>query len=170
MSADRAEPMILAIGSHNTFLHVYDNERELLADDDIGSGVGETRFPLEFFNSDGYRLAGVYDGHWRLLQLMPTTDKAQPKTILQRVQQVVRHLRRSVTSHPEEVALYGLTEAEALELLPQPDEWNDLDTALFAFVGKGARSSHAAVTGLGDNDYGDWSHNAAHIWGNPHRT
>lgn len=160
--------MILAIGSQNTFLHVYDDERELLADDDIGAGVGESRFPLEFFNSDGYRLAGVYDERWHLLRLMPTMEPARPDMVQYRVWQVTAHLRTFITSHPDEVALYGMTEEEALELFPLPDESLDLKTTLLSFAAEDVRSSHSALMGLGDNDTQGAGHNMRHFFGTAH--
>lgn len=169
MSAGQAGPMILAIGSQNTFLHVYDDESELLADDDIGAGVGESRFPLEFFDGEGQRLAGVYDGQWRLLRLMPTADEADPDALQRRVQQVTEHLRASIEAHPEDVALFGMTVQKALEFFPPPDESEDLKTSLLAFSSAGAHSSHAAPAGLVENDSGSMRHNAAHIFGNPHK-
>lgn len=168
MSAAQIRPMILAIGSQNTFLHVYNDERELLADDDIGAGVGESRFPIEFFDSDGYRLAGVYDGHWHLVRLMPTAEEAHPDAVLRRVWQVTEHLRAFIKAHPEEVELFGMTVQEALEFFPAPEESQDLKTALLVFSSGEAHRSHAALSGLGEHDAGSMRHNAAHIFGNPH--
>lgn len=169
MSTGRTKPMILAIGSQNTFLHVYDDERELLADDDIGAGVGESRFPLEFFDSEGRRLAGVYDGQWRLIRLMPTAEESDPDALQRRVQQVTEHLRASIKDHPEDVELFGMTVQQALEFFPPPDESEDLATSLLAFSSGEAHRSHSAFAGLGEYDSGSMRHNAAHIFGNPHQ-
>jgi hypothetical protein len=160
--------MILAIGSQNTFLHIYDDERKLLADDDIGAGVGESRFPLEFFDSDGYRLAGVYDGRWNLLRLLPTADQPCPGSVLRRVRQVTEHLRRFIKSAPAEVMLFGLTEEEALELFPLPVESLDLKTVLLSFTAEDGRNSHSAFMELGDNDTQGFGHAMRHLAGNAH--
>ncbi|MCA1674623.1 MAG: hypothetical protein LC799_21340 [Actinobacteria bacterium] len=160
--------MILAIGSQNNFLHIYDDERELLADDDIGAGVGESRFPLEFFDSDGHRLAGVYDGKWHLLRLMPTADPVRPDAVQYRVWQVIARLRELIKSYPQEVALFGLTEDEALELFPLPDESHDLRTTLLSFTVAEARSSHSTLMGLGDNDTQGVGHGVQHFFGTAH--
>jgi len=157
--------MIVAIGSQNTFLHVYKDEHELLQDDDIGAGAGESRFPLEFFDSDGHRLAGVYDGRWHMLRLMRTADPHRPEVLQRRVQQVVEHLRTSIKAHPEDVKLFGMTVQEVLDFFPLPDESQDLRTSLLAFSSDEPHHSRSALHGFVENDSGSMRHIATHIFG-----
>lgn len=159
--------MILAIGSRDDFLHVYRDDQELLSDDDIGAGVGELSGPLEFFNSHGYRLTGVYDRRWHLLRLVPTAEPKQPGAVQQRVRNVIDHLRSYIGRHPEEAALYGMTVDEALALIPHVSESMDLETSLRVFSGT-TDHSQLMVAGRGDGDsQGDW-HNFRHRWGWQH--
>jgi len=153
--------MILAIGSRDDFLHVYQDDQELLADDDIGAGVGELSGPLEFFNTDGYRLTGVYDRRWHLLRLAPTADPPDLPTVLRRVRDVIDQMRLYIARHPEETALYGMTPGEALTLFPGLDTSLSLEESLLAFVGDGA-SVHPRTAGLGDDDSGSQWHNFWH--------
>ncbi len=163
-----AEPMILAIGNRDDFVHVYKDDRELLSDDDIGAGAGEVSGPIEFFDSDGYRLTGVYDRQWHLLRLTPTTEPANSGAVAQRVRNAIEHMRSYIQRHPEEAALYGMTVAEALELIPRISASADLKTSLRAFSAD-ADHGHVVVAARGDGDsQGDW-HNFRHRCGWKHR-
>lgn len=167
MSAERTGPRILAIGNRDDFLHVYRNDQELISDDDIGAGMGEISGPIEFFNSHGYRLAGIYDRRWHLLRLVPTADPPQPGKVQQRVCNVVEHLRSYIRRHPDEAALYGLTVQEALDLVPRISASADLETSLSAFSGD-ADHGHLVMAARGDGDsQGDW-HNFRHRCGWKH--
>ena len=161
MNAGQSAPMILAIGSRDDFLHVYRDDRELLSDDDIGAGAGEISGPLEFFNTQGYRLTGVYDRRWHLVRLVPTTDPPDLTTVARRVRNVIDRMRLYLTRHPEEAALYGMTSDEALTLFPCLDTSLRLEEFLRAFVGDGERV-HPRAAGLGDDDSGSQWHNFWH--------
>jgi len=168
MSACQTPPMILAIGSRNTFLHVYKDDRELLADKNIGAGEEEHRFPLEFFDSEGHRLAGEYDGQWSLLRLVPTADPPDLDVLKGRVQQVFDHMRSYAKEHPEKVALLGLTVDELIDTLPRLDEHLDFRMSLLACMdSEDGVPSREAVHSHDEQD--DWtsspSHNWAHIAG-----
>jgi len=153
--------MILAIGNRDDFLHVYKDDRELLSDDDIGAGVGETSGPLEFFNSDGYRLTGVYDQRWHLLRLVPTADPPELPALRRRVRDVIDSMRSYIMRHPEEAALYGMTPDEALALFPSLSKSRNFKTTLLAFVVDRERA-HSRTAGLGDDHPGDQWHNFWH--------
>lgn len=168
MSAGRTEPKIITIGARDDFLHVYHDDRDLLQDDDIGAGVGESRLPVEFFDSEGYRLAGVYDGQWHLLRLMRTTGECELKTIQRRVQNVIDHIRSYIEAHPDVVALYGMTVQEALELIPRLDEITDLAASLLAFTGDTERG-HGRLAVLGEKDTQGFGHAMQHLAGTAHK-
>lgn len=170
MSTGQTRPMILAIGSRDDFLHVYKDDRELLADNDIGAGPDELSGPLEFFDSDGHRLTGVYDQQWRLLGLTRTTEPRNPDAVQQRVQNVIDHMRSSIERHPEEATLYGTTVDEVLELFPRLSAPTDLETSLRAFMGD-AGQGHVMVAAGADPDErrGNRKHNWAHRLGWKHR-
>lgn len=142
---------ILAIGSRDDFLHVYTDDRELLADHDIGAGPGEVSGPLEFFDSDGHRLTGVYNQQWHLLGLARTTEPRNPDAVQQRVQNFIDHMRSAIKRHPEEATLYGTTVDEVLELFPRLSAPTDLETSLRAFMGD-AGHGHVMVAARGEGD------------------
>ncbi|MGH3941673.1 MAG: hypothetical protein ACRDTG_24195 [Pseudonocardiaceae bacterium] len=104
MSVVRTQPIILAIGVRNDFLHVYQDEKELLTDDTIGAGQAELSGPIEFFDGDGHRLTGVYDRKWNLLELVPTTSPPDLPTLLRRVRKAFEHLRSFIETHPQELS------------------------------------------------------------------
>jgi hypothetical protein len=108
---------IVAIGNQDKFAHIYPDEQTLLADGDIGRGVGESPFALEFFNTEGQRLAGVYDENWQLVRLMPTGDGPGQEVLEERLGKVIDNLRAFIDGHPEVMALYGFTVEEAIELV-----------------------------------------------------
>lgn len=107
--------MILAIGSRDDFLHVYQDDQELLADHGIGAGVGENSGPLEFFDSDGHRLAGVYDQAWKVQRLTPTTEAPNPDLVRQRVQNSLDRVQRYIENNPQKAVLLNTTVAASLE-------------------------------------------------------
>ena len=171
MSTDQAGPKILAIGSDDDFLHVYENVQELLSDDTIGTGPEELSGPIEFFDSDGYRLAGEYDRQWHLLNLKRTTEQANPAAVAQRVRNVIDHMRWCLERHPEEAQLYGSVN-EVLELFPSLSASTDLATCIQAFTG-GAGHGDLMVAALGagadaDERPRNRKHNMAHRFGWKH--
>ncbi|MGH3925216.1 MAG: hypothetical protein ACRDTT_20540 [Pseudonocardiaceae bacterium] len=150
MSADQAQPLILAIGSKDDFLHVYRNDKELLADNTIGAGPGELSGPIEFFDTDGHRLTGVYDRQWRLLQLTPTTSRPNLPALLRRVGKAINHLRSFIEDHPEESAEFGTEVANALQQLPRLRTSADLRRYLQTFVAHPA-GAETGVSALSDS-------------------
>ncbi|MGH3912130.1 MAG: hypothetical protein ACRDTC_01760 [Pseudonocardiaceae bacterium] len=113
MSMIQAQQMILAIGSRGDFLRTYQDDKELIAN----VGPGELSGPIEFFNSDGHRLAGVYDDKWHLLALTPTSGQPDFPALLQQVRHIVDHVLQSFTKdNPEESKEF---EAEIKEILLQ---------------------------------------------------
>lgn len=122
MSAEQSEPMILVIGIHDDFSHVYDNEKDLLADGEFCAEAGGRFGALEFFDSEGYRLAGTYDGQWHLLG-MTRTAECDDKMVLQRIQDSLKQLRRYIESHSEE---FDTNVDEALGRVPDLNGSSDL--------------------------------------------
>lgn len=101
MSANRAQPLILVIGSRDEFLHVYQDGKELLAVNTIGTDPGEHPSPIEFFDSDGYRLAGIYNRQWQLVKLIPATGKPDLPVLLQRVRNALNNLQALIESNSD---------------------------------------------------------------------
>jgi hypothetical protein len=159
---DGSAPFVLAIGGENNFVHVYKDEAALLRDGDIGAGVGESRFPLEFFDSDGRRLAGVYDGSWQLARLVPTEDDPQPRRLAERVAGVLLYMRTYIEEHPEVMRLYGLTQQEALALFAAPKPGQDLRVSLAPMLAVDLEDDHVPVGVLGDDDDRGIMHNIFH--------
>ncbi|HEY0486064.1 MAG TPA: hypothetical protein VGD72_07435 [Mycobacteriales bacterium] len=157
-----AGPLILAIGSQDTFLHVYRDQQDLMSDQDIGAGVGEHPFPLEFFDTDGHRLTGVYDGRWHLLRLAPTADPPDPSKVRRRVLGVLAYLRTFVDTRPDVLALYGLTREDAHAMLGPVESAPDLVTAVRWFAALDAEGGHFAPETLGDAHDGGTLHNLTH--------
>ena len=125
MSAGHSGPMILVIGVRDDFSHVYGNERDLLADGEFCAEAAERFGALEFFDSEGYRLAGTYDKNWRLLGLTRCSE-CDDKRILQRVQNSLKQLRCYIESHSEEFTELSMTIEDALLCLPDLDGLSNL--------------------------------------------
>lgn len=170
MSTSQSGPMILAIGSLDDFLHVYKDDRELLADSGIGAGPSGSAGALEFFDSRGYRLAGIYDQRWNLVRLTPTAESPNPAAVQERVQNVIDHMRNAVQDNPGEASLHGMTVDEVLELFPRLDGSTDLDAALRIFLAE-AEHGHVLVAahGGGDERPNNRRHNFLHRLGWKHR-
>jgi len=114
MSTGQTEPLILVIGIRDEFLHVFQNDEELLTVNTIGTDAGEKPSPIEFFDSDGRRLAGIYNREWKLQQLIPTTGKPDLLALLLRVRNALGNLRSLIESNPEDSALFGTATKDAL--------------------------------------------------------
>jgi len=152
--------MVLAIGSRNNFLHVYQDDQTLIADHEIGAGTGESRFPLEFFDSDGRQLAGEYDAQWRLLRLVPTAEPHNLNAVQHRVQKVIDHMRSYAVSHPDKVALLSMTADELLKSLPDLNRQANFKASLLEFMHGGG------ITDVGPEEFGidHWTSSPAHNW------
>lgn len=130
MSAPEAEPMILAIGRRDDFLHVYPDQQALLRDDTIGAGPGERSGPLEFFDSHGHRLTGEFDQKWCLLRLVTTAEPPNPDLVRQRISNAVEHLRSYLANNPELVESSGLTVQDAVAQIPAVDSGTGCEISL----------------------------------------
>lgn len=130
MSGDQTRSMIVAIGSNDDFIHAYEDEQALLQDHTIGAGKGELSGPLEFFDTAGHRLTGVYDRKWRLLCLKPTADRPDPDLLRQRVQNAFEHLRLQIKNLPDTTAVLSLKAGQALSLIPDLSGPEDLEETL----------------------------------------
>ena len=161
MSTAQSERMILAVGVRDDFLHVYHNEQDLLADHTIGTGAGEKTGALEFFDSDGYRLAGEYDHQWHLLRLTRTAEAPNLTLVRQRVQNAFDHIRSYIMSHPETVESYKMTVDEALALCPDLGGPSDFETCLKALAHVGHHHKQDGELGIAHPQNDPW-HNLWH--------
>jgi hypothetical protein len=155
------ESFLLAIGARNDFLHVYPDAAALLADNDIGAGVGEHPIPLEFFDSSGHRHVGRYDSQWHLLGLVPSSDPPDPERVLERVEAVRSYLRSFFESRPDVLALYGLTRDDMLAVFAAPESPRDLKAAVLPFAAGSDNDLFPAGLFGDDDDQGIW-HNLTH--------
>ena len=156
------ETFLLAIGARNDFLHVYPDATALLADHDIGAGVGEQPIPLEFFDSLGYRYVGRYDAQWHLLGLVPNSDPPDLMRVRKRVEAVRTYLRSFFESRPDVLALYGLTRDDMLAVFAAPSSSGSLAAVVLPFVAGGGEDDLFAAGVFGDDDdQGIW-HNLTH--------
>ena len=135
MSGGQPEPMILVIGIHNDFLHVYPSVAELLADCRLCAAAAEKYGALEFFDSEGFRLAGRYDGTWRLRSLTRTAEDADAAQVLQRMHKSLDNLRRYIKDHSDEFKPSTMTVDEALNLCQTLNGSPDLVSAMRDLAG-----------------------------------
>lgn len=151
MSAEQSEPMVLAIGVRDDFLHVYQDGRALLDDNRTCAGGRNKHGALEFFDSDGYRLAGEYDQQGSLLGLTRTADSPDPELVRLRMQSSLDHLRWYIKGNPEKFEADQMTVDEALAFCPDLEGSSDLATSMrtlathFGWDGRiGIRDDHAS--------------------------
>jgi hypothetical protein len=156
------ELFMLVIGARNDFLHTYADVATLLAERDIGAGVGEMPLALEFFDSRGQRYAGRYDAQWRLVDLVPTGEPPDLDGLLRRVEAVRDHMRSFIRQRRDVVELYGMTQDEALAVFESPAESRVLAGAVRPFAPGGADDDLFPAGAFGDeDDQGIW-HNLIH--------
>ena len=160
MSEEQSGPMILAIGTENDFLHVYYDDQKLLQDHKIGAGAGEIAPPLEFFDSEGYRLAGKYDRQWQLLGLTRTDEPPNLALVRWRVQKTFEYLRSYIERNQDKVDLQDLTLEDALECIPNLAQSSDFDKFLRALAHREGE--------IGTKHSGDPVHNWWHACGGKH--
>jgi len=152
---------MLAVGARDDFVHVYPDATALLADHDIGAGVGERPIGLEFFDSLGYRYAGRYDTQWRLLGLVPSSDPPNPQRVLERVEAIRTYLRLFFDNRPDVLALYGLTRDDTRAVFAAPKSPRSLKEAVLPFTAGGGDELFPAGVFGDDDDQGIW-HNLTH--------
>ncbi|GIJ27445.1 hypothetical protein Vqi01_26070 [Micromonospora qiuiae] len=109
---------ILLIANDDTFAHTYLDLHQLLAEQSEGD---ELRGAVEFFDTTGRRLAPVLDAQWRLVDLRPSSEPADPAAVRRRLEAVRDHLERFLRANPELLAPYRLGVAEAVDALPLLD-------------------------------------------------
>lgn len=133
---ERGKDMILAIGSRNDYLHIYNNVSELLADNAIGPGQGQFSGPIEFFDSDGHRLTGAHYQQGNLRSLNLTADPPDLSAVLQRLRTVFDHVRSFLDNNPEEAAKIeaDVKVKSAFARLPHLSTSADLREFLVVFV------------------------------------
>lgn len=161
MSTELPQPMILAIGSQDNFLHVYHDAQEVLQDDKIGAGKDEKSGPLEFFDSDGYRLTGQYSPTWQLRGLTRTEEPPDQSLVRQRVQNCIDHLRSYIKSHPEQVETYRTTVDEVLAQCPDLGGSTNFATSLKQLADAGhhrRRSGELTIAHITDDPIHNFFH------------
>lgn len=173
MSTYQAQPLILTIGSqddfrtvcqNDDFLHVYQNTKELLADNAVGPGPGQFSGPIEFFDSDGHRFAGVYDQQRNLLALTPTADPPNFPALLQWVRNAFDRVRSFIEDNPEEAAGFDTEVMEALAQLPHLSNSAELRKFLQVFVAVPVDAVPVAGPDGGLLNPGSSGHNAIHVF------
>jgi hypothetical protein len=156
------EGFLLAIGAQNDFLHAYPDAQTLIAERDVGAGVGEQPLALEFFDSHGQRYAGRYDPEWRLLGLVPSADPPDPEQLRRRVEGVGDYMRHFIEQHRDVVELYGLTQEEALAVFPAPIRSRALVDAVRPFTAASGGDEQFPTGAFGDEDDQGIIHNLIH--------
>ena len=156
------EPFLLTIGLRNDFMHVYPDVTALLADHNIGAGVGERPIALEFFDSLGYRYVGRYDAQWHLLGLVPSSDPPDHERVRERAEAVRTYLRSFFENRPDVLALYGLTVEDTRAVFAAPGSPRSLKEAVLPFAAGGGEDELFPAGVFGDDDdQGIW-HNLTH--------
>lgn len=153
--------MILAIGSQNDFLHVYQNENDLVAAKVIGPGERQFTGPVEFFDSEGNQFTGVNDGQGNLMALNPTADPLDLPALLQRLRNPFDRVRSYIEDNSED---FDLQVRDAAARLLQASTSAELNGFLRFFV---ADSPNENVIGFEQNP-GNQGHNAFHSVGIGH--
>ncbi|MFG2063910.1 hypothetical protein ACGFIK_21115 [Micromonospora sp. NPDC048871] len=89
---------ILLIANDDTFAHTYPDLRRLLEEQSDGDPL---RGAVEFFDFTGRRLVPSFDQEWRLTELQPSSEAADPEAVLRRLQAVLDHLERFLKAESE---------------------------------------------------------------------
>ncbi|GGM47236.1 hypothetical protein GCM10011608_34960 [Micromonospora sonchi] len=109
---------VLLIANDDTFAHTYLDFHQMLAEQSEGD---ELRGAVEFFDTAGRRLVPKFDPQWRLTDLRPSSEPADPAAVRRRLEAVRDHLERFLRANPELLASYRLDVAEAVGALPVLD-------------------------------------------------
>ncbi|MGQ0775997.1 MAG: hypothetical protein ACT4NY_16510 [Pseudonocardiales bacterium] len=163
--------MILAIGSQNEFLHVYQNDGDLVAANIIGPGPGQFSLPVEFFDGEGNQFTGAYDGQGNLVALTATADPPDLTAFLQRLQNILDVVWSYVENNPAgivddppgsraalQVALAEFLQLGTLAALSRP----------LQLLVAGRSDDINAMEAAGQLDPGSFGHNALHAAGRGH--
>lgn len=108
---------ILLIAADNAFAHLYPNLGALLAEATEGDEFGGA---IEFFHTDGRRLAPYFGHEWRLADLHPSAEPADPEELRRRLDAVFEHLERYLKDHPEFADRFRTTIEKLLAEVPAP--------------------------------------------------
>jgi len=107
--------------------HLYPDVTTMLAHG-TGMSSGTPTTTLEFFDSQGSRLAPVLDHKGQLVGLRDSGDGPDPEAVIDRLQAVVRDLEQTIREEPSKIESLKVTPEEALARLPRLDSV-DIETA-----------------------------------------
>ncbi|MEV4628100.1 hypothetical protein AB0J90_17635 [Micromonospora sp. NPDC049523] len=108
---------ILLLAADNTFAHLYGDLGAVLAEPELGDRFGGA---VEFFHTDGQRLAPYFGPDWRMADLQPSAEPADPDELQRRLQAVFEHLERYLKDHPELTDRYRTTVEQLVDEMPAP--------------------------------------------------
>lgn len=162
----RSSVAVVAVASDDTWVHVYASLDELLEDRDIGTGPEEKSGALVFYDGRGRRLAPAFTPQWTLKDLVPLDGSERPDELYERLQRAAEHLRQFIENNPQDVALFGMEPAEAIELIRWPDR-SDLARSL-ADLAQEAQDGEVVGTGRNSSHPGSSLHNLKHRAGWKH--
>src|SRR5256714_4928136 len=101
MNASHAQNRgFFAIAGDDSWAHPFPDVSHLLDHGNAAPTQGPPR-GIEFFDTDGYRLAPVFDATWRLDGLARTTDPPGARAVRLRLRAVVAHGRYAIATHPD---------------------------------------------------------------------
>ncbi|WP_329108797.1 hypothetical protein OG792_09175 [Micromonospora sp. NBC_01699] len=107
---------ILLIAADNTFAHLYGDIAAVLAEPEQGDRFGGA---VEFFHTDGQRLAPFFGTDWRMADLQPSAEPADPDELCRRLEAVFDHLERYLKDHPELTDRFRTTAEKLLADVPR---------------------------------------------------
>lgn len=110
------ERRILLVANDNTFTHVYPDLDEVLAEQEQGDRFDGA---VEFFSPEGQRLVPFFGPDWRMVDLHPSGDPADPVPVQVRLRAVMEHVAAYLHAHPDVAERAGMTVDEAIATLPR---------------------------------------------------
>jgi hypothetical protein len=114
MESGQLQPplIVVAHSSSGTRVHIYPDVPALLAAGPFT--LGGVKSQLEFFDSQGYRLAPVFDKQWQLGDLQVTADSPDPTQVLKQLRAAVsdvKHFAHRLTAQLPAMDTDDLAEA-----------------------------------------------------------
>src|SRR5690348_6159313 len=110
---------ILAIRSDNTTLHLYPDLTSVFTSQRFGGSGQVEYFEVSVRTEIGVRSRLPVFGAGEVVDRQETDDRPDLTVLLQRMRDVIQHVRAVLKDHPEIVKDTGRTVKEALEELPQ---------------------------------------------------
>ncbi|MGW4461927.1 hypothetical protein [Micromonospora sp. NPDC004704] len=111
------DQQILLLAADNTFAHLYADLAAVLAEPEQGDRFGGA---VEFFHTDGRRLAPYFGVDWRLADLQPSAEPADPDELQRRLQAVFEHVERYLKDHPEFTDRFRISVEQLVDEMPAP--------------------------------------------------